>query len=193
MLPLKRLMHVAPAILVLCIWQPSLSVLAQQSDASVLQQAQTAIEEGRNTDAETMLQQVISQHPDSAEAYYYLGLSFHQKFRLREAILAYRNAIRINPKYDLPYINLGLAWIEGRQLDEASKAFRQILTLPDREESPASIHTLAHYNLAIIFKRQDKPEAALKEVQAALDITPDFESAQELLKELQSPDPSKGD
>ncbi|PZD71029.1 hypothetical protein C1752_08471 [Acaryochloris thomasi RCC1774] len=193
MISLKRLMHVAPAALFLCVWQPSLSVLAQQSDTSFLQQAQTAIEEGRYTDAETMLQQAIAQRPDSAEAYYYLGLSLHQQFRLREAILAYRNAIRISPKYDLPYINLGLAWIEGRRLDEASKVFRQVLTLPDREESPASNHTLAHYNLAIIFKREDNPEAALKEVQAALDITPDFESAQELLQELQSPDRSKGD
>lgn len=190
---LRRWMYAAPAVLYFCTWQSGHWALAQQTEGSVLQQAQTAIEEERYTDAETMLEQAIAQHPNSAEAYYYLGLSLHQQFRLREAILAYQNAVRINPKYDLPYINLGLAWIEGRRLDEASKVFRQVLALPDRDESPASNHTLAHYNLAIIYKRQDQREAAIKEAQAALAIAPDFEPAQELLTIIQSPPRSEGD
>lgn len=187
MIVLKKIM--APAVLLMALLHPT-RALAQQADEAVLQSAQTAIAEARYADAEKILNQAIANDPESAAAHYYLGLSFHQQFRLREAILAYRKAIQVNPKYDLPYINLGLAWIEGRRLDEATKVFRQVLALPDREGSPASNHTLAHYNLAIIYKRQDKLEAAVKEAQAALAITPTFELAQDFLETLQA-DPSK--
>lgn len=182
---LKKMMFTALAVFSFCLCQLGDEVLSQQSDASFLQQAQAAFDDGRYTEAEAILNRAIVQHPDSAEINYYLGLSLHQQFRLREAILAYQNAIRINPMYDLPYVNLGLAWIEGQRLDEASKVFRQVLELPDRDESPASNHTLAHYNLAIIYKRQEKREAAKEEVQAALAITPDFEPAQKLLEVIQ--------
>ncbi len=168
-------------------WLPDQSGLAQQTDSppSLLQQAQTALQEERYADAETLLNKAVENEPNSAEAYYTLGLSLHLQTEVLEAIAAYENAIRIDPKYDLPYINLGLAFIEINQLDKANKVFHDILALPDRNESPASIHTLAHYNLAIISKRQDYRETALTELQAALAITPDFAPAQELLKQLQ--------
>lgn len=187
MISLQKMIYLAPAILLIALSQPS-DVLAQKNAAPFLQEAQTAIEEGRYTEAEDLLNQTIAKHPDSAEAQYYLGLSLHQQLRLREAILAYRKAIEINPTYDLPYLNLGLAWIEGRRLDEASKIFRQVLTLPDRQGDPVSNHTLAHYNLAVIYNRQDQPEIAIKEIQAALAITPDFEPAKEFLETMQTPE-----
>ena len=184
---LKRMKSSAPAVLLLILMYSG-SALAQQGEESLLRQAQAAMEEGRYPDAETLLNQEIAKNPDSAEAHYHLGLSYHQQFRLRDAILTYRKAIEINPNYDAPYINLGLAWIEGRRLDEASKVFQQVLELPDREESPASNHTLAHYNLAVIYNRQQQPEEAIKAVKAALAISPEFEPAQELLETMQTPE-----
>ena len=160
-------------------------VLAQQTDQSLFQQAQTALAEERYADAETLLRKVVAQQPDSAEAYYTLGLSLHLQYQLEAAMVAYQQAIQLDPQYDSPYINLGLVLIEVKQFDEASALFRQVLTLPERMEPPASTHTLAHYNLAIIFNRQDNAEAALKAVQAALEITPEFAPAQKLLQQLQ--------
>lgn len=122
----------------------------------------------------------MHQQPESAEAYFNLGLSFHLQLELDVAIKTYKQAIQLDSTYDPPYTNLGLALIESNQLNEAITVFKQVLSLPERLESPASIHTLAHYNLAIILKRQGKLGAALQEANAALVITPDFAQAQAL-------------
>lgn len=121
----------------------------------------------------------------SAEDFYKLGVELHQAGQVGAAVQAYQNAIRLDSKLSSAYINLGLAFIQLDQLENAKDAFQQALALPDRLEQPASIHTLAHYNLAIILKRQGELGAAITEVQSALAITPDFEWAQQLLQQLQ--------
>lgn len=122
---------------------------------------------------------------EQAEQLFEQGVALHRDRRFEEAIQAYQEAIRIDPMYDSAYINMGLALIQLGQLNSAVPIFQQVLTLPDREEEPASNHTLAHYNLAIIFNRQGRTQEALSEVQQALDITPDFEQAQQLLEQIQ--------
>lgn len=151
-----------------------------QPTAPTLEQAKQVLQAGQYDQAETQLRQIVNQQPDSAEAYFNLGLSLHLQMELEEAIQTYEQAIKLDPTYDQPYTNKGLALIEANQLDEASAVFQQVLALPERAESPASIHSLAHYNLAIILKRQGKLAAANKEVDAALAITPDFAQAQKL-------------
>lgn|GEM_PF-2471146 len=155
-----------------------------QSTAPTLQQAKQTLEAGAYDQAETYLRQVVIQQPESAEAYFNLGLSLHLQMELEAAIKTYQQAIQLDPTYDQPYTNMGLALIESNQLDAASTVFNQVLSLPERVESPASIHTLAHYNLAIIWKRQGKLAAASKEVDAALAITPNFAQAQKLRRML---------
>lgn len=155
-----------------------------QTTAPTLQQAKQTLDAGKYDQAETYLRQIVIQQPESAEAYFNLGLSLHLQMDLEEAIQTYKQAIQLDPTYDQPYTNMGLALIESNQLDTARAVFNQVLALPERVESPASIHTLAHYNLAIIWKRQGKLAAALKEVEAALAITPNFSQAQQLHRML---------
>lgn len=149
-----------------------------------LEQAKQELKAGQYNQAEIHLRQIVQDQPQSAEAYFNLGLSLHLQLELDEAIKTYEQAIQLDPTYDRPYTNMGLALIEANQLDEASTVFKQVLSLPERPEQPASIHTLAHYNLAIILKRQGKLDAAQQEVQAALAITPGFMQAQTLQQML---------
>ncbi len=160
-----------------------LPALGQPSQPS-FQQAKQALNAGQYELAETHLRQIVQQQPESAEAFFNLGLSLHLQLELDEAIKTYEQAIQLDPTYDQPYTNMGLALIEANQLDEASTVFKQVLSLPERQESPASIHTLAHYNLAIILKRQGELKAAMEEVNAALAITPNFAQAQKLRQML---------
>lgn len=161
-------------------WPGHQPALAQPT----LTEAKQALDAGKYDQAETHLRQIVNQQPESAEAYFNLGLSLHLQMDLKEAIKSYQQAIQLDPTYDQPYTNMGLALIEANQLEEASTVFRQVLSLPERSETPASIHTLAHYNLAIILKRKGQLAAAQKEVEAALAITPDFAQAQKLRKLL---------
>ncbi|MBD1912064.1 MULTISPECIES: tetratricopeptide repeat protein [unclassified Leptolyngbya] len=123
---------------------------------------------------------------ESAESYFEEGVLFHRDGQFEQAIQSYQNATRVDPTFDDAYINLGLAYIQINQLDDAVNVFHQVLELPERVEAPASNYTLAHYNLAIIFSRQGKMDEALAEVQQALAITPTFGRAQQLQQQLQS-------
>ncbi|MGB7413435.1 MAG: tetratricopeptide repeat protein [Thermosynechococcaceae cyanobacterium] len=164
--------------------------MSQRSTSAVdatIKQARRAFKEGRYAEAEVLWRNVLKDQPNSAEAFYQLGFSLHLQEEIGSAIAAYRKAIALKPDYDAPHMNLGLALIELQQLDEAAKSFEQVLTLPDQPETPASTHALAHYNLAIIQKRQEQPEQALQNVDAALKITPDFSQAQELRLQLLNP------
>lgn len=123
----------------------------------------------------------------SAAAYYRLGVSLHQQRRIDEAVEAYQTAIHLNPALDSAYINLSLLFISIGQLQQAEALLQQVLQLPDRAEVPASIHAIAHYNLAIIHNRQGDAIAALEEVQETLAIAPDFSRAQQLWEQLSNP------
>lgn len=158
--------------------------LAQPAKLSPLQQAQQAQKLGHYEEAERLWQQVLRQHPNSAEAYYNLGVSLHRQFKLPEAIAAYEQATRLNPHDGASYINLGLASIQVNKVDQAIQSFQAVIALPNQPADPANTHTLAHYNLAIIFKRQGKLPEARQEVEQALALTPTFALAQQLVEEL---------
>jgi superkiller protein 3 len=145
---------------------------------------QTALDAGNFAEAEQLIQQWIAQEPNAAPAQYYWGLVAHLQAKTDTAIAAYQTAIQLDKTYDPAYINLGLALIEVNQFDQAIPLFQAVLKLPDRPQTPFSSHTLAHYNLAIIFKRQGKLPEAKAETQAALAINSDFVQAQELLQIL---------
>ncbi len=162
------------------------AVQAQTPDSTLQERAQAALAARQYETAATLWQAIVHQYPDDATAYYHLGLSLHAQDRLDAAITAYQMAIQLNPQYDAPYVNLGLILISLGNLEQAKPLFQQVLHLPDRPETPASVHTIAHYNLAIIEKRTDHTNAALTEVQQALAITPDFALAQQLLAQLRS-------
>jgi tetratricopeptide (TPR) repeat protein len=165
------------------LWEPQY-LSANPMQPGLEQQAQAAQQAGDYGKAIALWQQVIQQSPKSAVAYYNLGLNYHYAIDLEKAIAAYQEALRLNPQYDSAYINLGLLQLQIGKAMEAEQLFRKVLTLPDRYETPASSHTIAYYNLAVILSRTEKRQEALKFVQNALALTPDFVPAQTLLKQL---------
>jgi superkiller protein 3 len=129
---------------------------------------------------------IVQTEFQSAQSLYEAGVKFHEADQFFEAIAAYQQAIELDPNLDVAYINLSLLYIQLEQFELGKTILEQVLTLPDRSEFPASIHAIAHYNLAIIHNREEKLEAAIAESKEALAITPDFNLAQELLTQLQN-------
>lgn len=159
--------------------------LAGSSTAALELEAQTALESGDYEQAAKIWQTVLANNPTSDHAAFQLGLSLHQQEDLMGAIAAYQQAIQLNPRNDKAHLNLGLLWVEVGFADQAIAAFETVLTLPEQTTAALSNHTLAHYDLAIVYKRLDQTEAAIVHVSKALEITPSFERAQVLLQQLQ--------
>lgn len=151
----------------------------------LLQQAQTALQAGQYTEAETLWQQVVERSPTSAEAHYNLGIARHYQYNLTGAIAAYEVAISHNPRHSNARINLALALIQTGQFDTATTQLQTVLTLPDRPTTPATLHTLAHYNLALIHKRDRQFDQAQREIEQAIAVSPTFEPALQLLRQIQ--------
>jgi tetratricopeptide (TPR) repeat protein len=152
--------------------------------ADLVQQAQAAQASGHYPEAQALWQQVIQRQPQSAEAYYQLGLALHRQYQFPGAIAAYRTATHLDPRYEPAYTNLGVALLQTGQTDDAAQAFRQVLRLPNQTGDSVSSHVLAHYNLAVIFRRQRHTSESRRSVERALQLAPDFAPAQQLLKGL---------
>jgi tetratricopeptide (TPR) repeat protein len=154
---------------------------------TLTQQAQQSLDQGNFVRAEALWRQVVQRGP-TAQAYYNLGLSLHQQLKLTDAIQAYTQATKIDPHYGSAYLNLGMAWLDARNDIKAEQAFQQVLSLANQPANPASTHTLAHYDLAIIYKRQGKFDLARQAIREALALTPNFAPAQQLLQQLGAKD-----
>jgi tetratricopeptide (TPR) repeat protein len=119
--------------------------------------------------------------------YYQWGNSLHGQEQLEEAIQAYQSALNLDPKHPPSLINQGLTLLEMGRFERASANFNAILKLPDEVVEPATLHAIAYYNLAIIHNRRGEKTLAIKAVQSALQLTPNFSKAQLLLKQLEEP------
>jgi tetratricopeptide (TPR) repeat protein len=161
------------------------ATLGQARPLPLIEQAQLAQTAGNHAKAEALWRQVLKQQPNSALAYYNLGLSQHRQVNITDAMVSYQNAIRLDPNYSFAHLNLGFAYLETGKFDQAIPALQRVLALPNQASTPASTHTLAYYNLAIIYNRQGNPADARQALQKALALTPNFTPAQTFQKQLQ--------
>ena len=109
-------------------------------------------------------QRAVAARPDFVAADNNLTLALAKAGRGREAVERARARAAAAPANVDRLFTLGLAQSE-HDVDEAMTTFRRVIALrPD--------HALAHYNLAILYKRVDRPRDAIEALQRALAIEP---------------------
>jgi cytochrome c-type biogenesis protein CcmH/NrfG len=79
---------------------------------------------------------VLELRPDSADAYANLGSGFLAKGRVRDAIAAYRNALRISPE-NVP-AQSNLAWLLATSSDPLLRNGSEAVLLAERADSESS-------------------------------------------------------
>jgi superkiller protein 3 len=151
--------------------------------------------QGKREEAIENYRQALQINPDLVETYNNLGNALRQQGKLQEAIDNYREAIQLNPDYAHTYVNLGVALMEEGQMQEAIENFRQALSLPDVEGFISrnsvskggwgSIHAVAYNNWGLSLQKQGNLEAAIEKYKRALEIDPNFTTAQYNLDETQ--------
>ena len=88
-----------------------------------------------------------------------------------EAVQAYSEAIRINPRYLEPRTNLGNAYQDMGRPAEAQAAYEQALAINPN-------HAEAHNNLGVVLKAQGRLEAAAEAYRRAIVLKPTHAEAQ---------------
>jgi tetratricopeptide (TPR) repeat protein len=104
----------------------------------------------------------------SADDYNNLGVSYKNKGKYDEAIVAYKQAIKINPDYGEAYNNLGSAYSELGMYKEAVGSYKKATNLIKPN------HAGAHYNLGFAHLMLEDDDSALREYKILKTLNPEM-------------------
>ena len=148
---------------------------------------------------------------NNARAHANLGVALARLGQRGRAIVEYREALRIEPRYSEAHNNLGLALADEGQTHEALAHYQEAVRLNPAyanahtnlanalDESGRSdeaighyrdairldsLHVLARINLAVALARAGRLEEAIAELEAALRLDPGNAAARKLLEEM---------
>jgi Tfp pilus assembly protein PilF len=125
-----------------------------------------------------LYQRSIKLHP-TAEAYTFLGWTYHFQGKVDQAIAECKKAIALDPGYGNPYNDIGAYLIEQGRPEEA---------IPWLEKAIASTRYDAYhypwYNLGRVYVAREMYTKARRCFAKALEIEPDYSLAAEALKKL---------
>jgi Tfp pilus assembly protein PilF len=99
-----------------------------------------------------------------------LGYALRKQGKLDEAIVEYRKAIELDPKYAGAHNNLGVALMGQGKLDEAIAEYRKAIELDSK-------YAGAHNNLGIALIRHGKLDQAIAEYRNAIELDPKYAPA----------------
>jgi protein-L-isoaspartate O-methyltransferase len=115
----------------------------------------------------------------TAEAHTFRGWALSFMGRYDDAIEECKSAIDVDPSFGNPYNDIGAYLIELERLDEAIPWLERAIAA-----SRYCSYFYAHTNLARVYLQKGLREKARKALLQALDVNPEYEPAQELLRRI---------
>jgi tetratricopeptide (TPR) repeat protein len=115
--------------------------------------------------ARLSLRKAIDLDPTSPHAYINLGVVEQNSGNLPQAILYFREAIRVDGRNWIAWYNAGRALLELREYDRAISSFERVLKL-NRDYYPA------HYQIAATHLAAGRPAEAIPHLRTVLDWDP---------------------
>ena len=117
-------------------------------------------------------------HP-TAEAYTFLGWTYHFQGRVEDAIAECKKAIQVDPEFGNPYNDIGAYLLERKEYDEALPWLERALQ-SRRYES----YHYPHYNLGRVYMAKEMFVKARYHFDQALKLCPDYALAREGLEKI---------
>ena len=115
----------------------SAAIAGQQDSApTLISRGQRALENGDLATAESLLRQASARDPNSAEAYFYLGVALSAQEEMEDAAQAYQDALRVEPDLAEAHWNLALAFEALNRPSDAIAEFEAFIALrPDSSDA----------------------------------------------------------
>ncbi len=138
------------------------------------------LELGSEVQALEAFEKAIELYPQSAGAHWGLGALRYNQEQYADAIPYFEDAIAVNATFVDAYRGLGQCHMSLEAYEDAIEAYQRVVELEsDDDEAYAEMAWAYHY--------VGEDDAARAAAQAALDIAPDQQRAQELMAELTAP------
>ena len=125
-----------------------------------------------------LYQRSIDLHP-TAEAYTFLGWTYHFQGREDDAIAECKKAIRIDPDFGNPYNDIGSYLIEKGKFDEALPWLERAI-----QSRRYNSYHFPYHNMGRIFVAQELYKKARSCFEKALKLFPGYTPSQEALEQL---------
>lgn len=117
-------------------------------------------------------------HP-TAEAYTFLGWTYHFQGKVEEAIAECKKAIQIDPEFGNPYNDIGAYLIEKGDYDAAISWLERAL-----QSRRYEFYHYPHYNLGRAYMAKEVLSKARFHFEQALKLCPDYTLAKEGLEKV---------
>ena len=129
--------------------------------------------------ATLLLTSVTQEGPAFADAFNLLGLSLAMVDRADDAVVAFDQALRVNPRYVEAYLNRAVVLNQLGREDEAQRSMNHAAELgaPDESGYPAVVANKlanAHLSLGHDYRAAGALELAIEQYRRALDLRPQF-------------------
>ena len=116
---------------------------------------------------------LTASYPDTLpNAWNNLGLLATREGRTAEAIPYFQQALRLNPNYLIALDNLGNAYRQQKQWDDARRTLERAVAAGPRDPE-------AHYSLGMVFAQLNDPDRAYDYLRQALTLRPAYPEASE--------------
>jgi tetratricopeptide (TPR) repeat protein len=111
-------------------------------------------------------------NPANAQAHYDLGTLLAMQDKEGEAVVHFREAIRLDTNFLMAYCNLATAYLHLGRIDDASTYYLKALARESKRDNNARTFLYAHSNLALIYAKEGLNEKALAEYASAVALDP---------------------
>ncbi|MAJ74273.1 hypothetical protein CMK13_14825 [Candidatus Poribacteria bacterium] len=137
--------------------------------ATKFKQQQQAIEALKNDNKHQQhepIEQPLIPQRSTANEYVDLGIAYRKEEKYQEAILAYQEAIKIDPVHEWAYNNIGYAYYCDQKYEESVKAYKQAIQVrPD--------HGWAYNGLGRAYNKLGQYQQAIDAFLSSTQVSPD--------------------
>jgi arylsulfatase A-like enzyme/Tfp pilus assembly protein PilF len=122
-------------------------------------------ETGKLIKSKEILENLVQEDKNYAEAHNYLGVTYYKSGQLKKAVNSFKNALTLDNDYAMAMNNLGNCYLALKKYDLAEKEYKKALSVDDQLAS-------AHNGLGVCYYRQDLVKEALFNWEKSLELNP---------------------